>query len=144
LIFRYDEWRVAPRVVAGIGVAVPDPNPRHFMNEDEDVLNILLWRYGAPKQWCKWDLEPGLYRQFLRQSAGNDRMPDSKWYPNGVPLVFVSMHNTKETVETDALLQQIHDKGAPKDYLFFKSKYYASAPALLKEHSQDMFPCVLV
>jgi hypothetical protein len=43
----------------------------------------------------------------MSQSTGSVQMPDGKWYPNGVPLVYLSMHNTKETVETDQLLKKM-------------------------------------
>jgi hypothetical protein len=58
----YTLWSGSQRVVGAIGKAngqltvVPKPNPQQYMSEDEDLLNILLWRYKAPKQWCKWDV----------------------------------------------------------------------------------------
>lgn len=75
---------------------------QNFMREDEDMLNVGLWRDNVEKQWCKFDLEPGLYRQ------GGDMDPrlyyDSKWFPQGIPVLFISMHNTKRFEETDLLL----------------------------------------
>lgn len=35
--------------------------PQAWMVEDEDMLNVNLWRDGAQKAWCKFDLEPSLY-----------------------------------------------------------------------------------
>ena len=47
-------------MVAALGEN-PEPNPSLYMGEDEDILNIMLWRYKALKQWCKWDVDPGVY-----------------------------------------------------------------------------------
>ena len=57
----YGIWSKLPRVVEGITAAggKPVPNPPQYMGEDEDILNVLLWRYGKYKLWCKWDLEKG-------------------------------------------------------------------------------------
>mmetsp|Transcript_92056 Transcript_92056/g.286967 ORF Transcript_92056/g.286967 Transcript_92056/m.286967 type:complete len:297 (+) Transcript_92056:498-1388(+) len=75
---------------------------RPFMREDEDMLNVGLWRDDVDKQWCKFDLEWGLYRH--GPDYERRLYYDAKWYPDGVPIVFVSMHNTKRFEETDSLL----------------------------------------
>jgi len=73
-----------------------------FMQEDEDMLNVGLWRDKVEKQWCKYDLEFGLFKQ---ASYMDPRLYyDPKWYPDGVPIIFISMHNTKRFEETDSLL----------------------------------------
>merc|ERR1719323_89970 len=36
---------------------------RGWMAEDEDMLNVMLWKAGVRKNWCKFDLEPGLFIQ---------------------------------------------------------------------------------
>ena len=136
-------WRASARVQKGLGHSAPEPNPKAYMNEDEDLLNILLWRHKAPKQWCKWDVEPGLYRSFLAQSTSQTMMPDKKWYPGGVPLVYLSMHNTKETVETDKLLKTMIG-GASDKYLYFNHKYYANAESLKAANDLSRAPCTLV
>jgi len=75
---------------------------RPFMAEDEDMLNVGLWRDDVDKQWCKYDLEWGLYRHGY--DMDKRLYYDPKWYPDGVPVLFVSMHNTKRFEETDTLL----------------------------------------
>jgi len=137
-----DIWMASKRVQKGIGGPVK-PNPRQYMSEDEDLLNILLWRHKAPKQWCKWDVEPGLYRSFLAQSTSQTMMPDKKWYPGGVPLVYLTMHNTKETVETDKLLKTMIN-GASDKYLYFNHKYYGNAEELQAANDLSKAPCTLV
>jgi hypothetical protein len=85
-------WESSPRVIEAMGGIKPLRNPVHYMQEDEDLLNILLWRYKKHKQWCKWDLEPNLYEQFIHNQNNIDGMSDTRFYPDGVPLVFLSMH----------------------------------------------------
>ena len=57
-------WQQSPRVVAKLGTN-PALNPDFYMAEDEDLLNILLWRYSALKQWCKWDVEPDIFDRLV-------------------------------------------------------------------------------
>ena len=45
----HEKWSSSPRVIAKLG-ASPARNPPMYMGEDEDILNILLWRYKALKQ----------------------------------------------------------------------------------------------
>eukprot|EP00439_Symbiodinium_sp_Y106_P059830 s52_g8.t1 len=73
-----------------------------FMMEDEDMLNAGLWRDKATKEWCKFDLEWALFKE--RWQLDPKPMQDSKWYPDGVPVVYLSMHNTKQFEVTDWLL----------------------------------------
>lgn len=74
----------------------------HFMLEDEDMLNVGLWRDLAKKEWCKFDLEWALFKE--RFEVADKSLSDSKWYPDGVPLAYISMHNTKQFEVTDWLL----------------------------------------
>eukprot|EP00039_Didymoeca_costata_P031614 m.35639 g.35639 ORF g.35639 m.35639 type:complete len:630 (+) comp8918_c0_seq1:76-1965(+) len=144
----YEIWAKEPRVVKALGPAPPQ-NPSVYMSEDEDLLNILLWRHKALKQWCKWDVEPDIFDKYLRQETANqETMKDSKWYPEGVPLVIVTMHNTKHTEVIDTMLGRLAREGFPEAYLFFKDKYYSSPDALVQDH-QELFdagkiPCILV
>jgi len=73
----------------------------YFM-EDEDMLNVEMWLANATKAWCKFDLEPELflYRHWLARRLYSD----PRWYPDGVPLMFFSAHNTKDFEKTDKLL----------------------------------------
>jgi hypothetical protein len=73
-----------------------------WMQEDEDMLNVGLWRDGVHKEWCKYDLEFGLFK--MRYDLENRLYWDAKWYPEGIPVIFISMHNTKRFEETDWIL----------------------------------------
>merc|ERR1711920_192076 len=76
----------------------------HFMREDEDMLNVGLWRDSSRKDWCKYDLEPDLFKNIAMTP---NLYYDKRWYPDGVPAVFISMHNTKAFELTDWLLSLI-------------------------------------
>lgn len=73
-----------------------------WMYSDEPMMNVLLWMADAKKAWCKFDLEP--YTFMTGPELGKTTYADPKWYPDGLPLAFISAHNTKNTKETDLLL----------------------------------------
>lgn len=73
------------------------------MWEDEDMMNVNLWRHKVSKAWCKFDLEPNLF--LLQKSLDKKLFFDPKWYPQGVPVLFLSMHNTKNFDPSDWLLR---------------------------------------
>eukprot|EP00933_Yihiella_yeosuensis_P033782 TRINITY_DN27420_c0_g1_i1.p1 TRINITY_DN27420_c0_g1~~TRINITY_DN27420_c0_g1_i1.p1 ORF type:complete len:729 (-),score=126.08 TRINITY_DN27420_c0_g1_i1:617-2803(-) len=75
----------------------------NFMWEDEDMFNVNLWKHKVTKTWCKFDLEPALYT--FRRGMNDNIYFDPKWYPDGLPILFLSMHNTKNTIPTDWLLK---------------------------------------
>lgn len=74
---------------------------KRWMYSDEPMLNVHLWKANATRHWCKMDLEPGLY---TTQSIPRRFYWDRKWYPDGIPLMFYSAHNTKRFPETLVLL----------------------------------------
>ena len=47
----FEKWAKQPRVIKAIAEPKILPNPDFFMNEDEDLFNIMLWRYRKHKQW---------------------------------------------------------------------------------------------
>ncbi|CAJ1397697.1 unnamed protein product [Effrenium voratum] len=73
-----------------------------WMMEDEDMLNVELWMANASKAWCKFDLEPDTF--LSRFWLAKKLYADPRWYPDGVPLMFFSVHNTKRFDRTDKLL----------------------------------------
>lgn len=75
---------------------------KNWMMEDEDMLNVELWMANATKAWCKFDLEPDTY--LTRFWITKKIYADPRWYPDGVPLMFFSVHNTKRFDRTDKLL----------------------------------------
>jgi len=85
---------------------VPEPP---WMEEDEDMFNVLLWKKNVSKAWCKFDLEPDLFTGHLDANT----YYDPHWYPDGVPLVFFGAHNTKHAEETDWLLTLMARCGEP-------------------------------
>merc|ERR1740121_1725442 len=65
-----------------------------WMREDEDMLNVAMWRVGVNKSWCKFDNYPQLY--LAGDQLQRDLYKDVKWFPGGVPLVFYSSHAAKD------------------------------------------------
>merc|ERR1712179_329653 len=65
-------------------------------------MNVMLWIADAKKAWCKFDLEPAAFMRGTMLAASTHR--DDRWYPDGLPLVFIGAHNTKNSKETDLLL----------------------------------------
>mmetsp|Transcript_68155 Transcript_68155/g.197566 ORF Transcript_68155/g.197566 Transcript_68155/m.197566 type:complete len:941 (+) Transcript_68155:120-2942(+) len=97
------------------GKTIKRPNRlAQFMAEDEDMFNVGLWRDTARKDWCKFDLEWGLFKDRLQLDS--NLYWDRKWYPQGLPVVFISMHNTKQFEQTDWFLSLLAkcDKERPK------------------------------
>jgi hypothetical protein len=52
-------------------------------------------------------------------------------YPNGIPKVFIGVHNTKNTVDTDLLLTRMLREDVPKGYLHFNHKFYDGPESFL-------------
>jgi len=107
--------------------------------EDEDLLNVALWAEpSARKQWCKFDVpaldEFGIYVKTLEPYP---RMfPDSKYYPNGIPLMFLTAHNAKDPKRSYVWLKDLWNENhshfdAP---IYYKSAYYKDNAAL---HAAD-------
>lgn len=140
----YRKWAAHPRTQRALG-SKPERNPSFYTNEDEDTLNILLWRHRALKQWCKWDVEPDIFERYLHQDPRNqETMVDLKWFPDGVPLMILTMHNTKHTVVIDQMLGRLAREGFPAGYLFFRGNYYSDPASLQAAVSTKRAPCILV
>merc|ERR1740121_13518 len=104
-------WDLPAAVERGVLVVIKDGMKKvltlkyaPYMREDEDMLNVNLWRDKSRKDWCKFDLEPDLFKNLAMQ---NNLYHDASWYPEGIPVVFISMHNTKAFESTDWLLSVI-------------------------------------
>jgi hypothetical protein len=118
------------------------------MTEDEDLLNILLWRYRARKQWCKWDPMMDQYQNYLAQDAvGNGfnmQLHDNVWFPDGIPLQFLTMHHTKDTVLADSIVHTISKLASiaamPPGYIAYNRSWYANRTTL----PSGSRPCLLV
>lgn len=118
-----DEWAAQIRRETGKAVV---PIPPRFFSEDEDLLNVLLWRNNATKQWCKWDVEPALFEDFLGLSTNQPTYSDTVWYKSGIPLVFIGMHNTKDPIATDKLLGRLRREGSADNYVFHAGTYFSN------------------
>merc|ERR1719291_249555 len=107
------------------------------MNEDEDMLNVLLWRAGVTKAWCKFDNYPQL---FLK--AGNlpaDLYQDPRWYPTGLPLILLSAHATKDVDYTDWMLSFLVRCSEPEPHSFLAAGACARYQNLYDAHALCRF-----
>ena len=79
---------------------------------------VLDFAFQFSQEWCKFDLEWALFKErwqldpkpmqdskrvpeLFREMASAERWPpacnsNGRWYPDGVPVVYLSMHNTKQ------------------------------------------------
>jgi len=137
LLEKYLEKKMLGRIQAGT------------ISEDEDALNVGLWTVQAKKQWCKFDIPfPGLFQHFISQDAkpleagavDGHLYADPKWFPQGIPLVFYTAHDTKDPVKTSELLEQL-TKSTPSDAIYFDGKFYADGLALKASHPE--LPCLI-
>ena len=69
----------------------------------------------------------------------------------GIPLLFLTMHNTKNTVEADMILDRLSKTagGAPDRYIAFNGSWFggpgSATGGLLNDDSNMQFrPCILV
>lgn len=76
------------------------------------------------------------------------QLHDIIWYPHGIPLMFLTMHNTKDTAEADALLDRISKiaEEVPKNYIAFNRSWFDKSNLLAngQRHGHYSPPCILV
>mmetsp|Transcript_45249 Transcript_45249/g.98387 ORF Transcript_45249/g.98387 Transcript_45249/m.98387 type:complete len:140 (+) Transcript_45249:2-421(+) len=107
--------------------------------EDEDLLNIALWSEpAARKQWCKFDIpDLDLFRIYTKSMQPFPRIfPDSKYYPSGIPIMFLTAHNAKDPKKSYIWLKDLWNKNHtyPEEPIYHKSAYYKDNAAL---HAAD-------
>lgn len=118
---------------------------------DEDLLNCASWAEGLTKQWCKFDI-PGslLYYAYIDQVEnfydtykGWKRLHgiDSKYFPKGVPYVFLTSHNAKDPAESYDLLSQLWESGNVRQNIHYDGRWFASASDL--KHYDPSLRCLV-
>lgn len=113
--------------------------------EDEDLMNVALWATsGATKQWCKYDImQPDDFDMYMMQQEGNDTLfADSKYYPQGIPLVFLTAHAAKLPLISHWWLGRLWDQGSTtRKPIFHEGKWFSSAQEL---YAYDpALPCMI-
>lgn len=73
-----------------------------WMISDEPMTNAWLWLVGASKAWCKFDVDMSVWA--VGPDLKEDLYHDRKWYVDGLPVLFYSMHGTKDFAVLDSLL----------------------------------------
>lgn len=93
---------------------------------DEPTINWHLWKAGALKQWCRFDIPfpeelpyagktPAEIRLALDAYPGHT-YKDPLYYPNGVPGASLAVHNMKNAEDSSALLGVAHDLTASANF----------------------------
>jgi len=98
--------------------------------EDEDLLNIALWAENVTKQWCKFDIPGNGNFKMLLEHSKTPAFEDSKWFPSGVPLVFLTSHDAKDPDESVAWLQAVWPQHKDIVPIAYDGKWFSSAESL--------------
>jgi len=78
------------------------------ISEDEDLLNVALWKEGATKEWCAFQTGgvqfpwENLYAQ--HPPGPTPWYEDTRYYPAGVPVAFFFGHAEKDLKRVDEAL----------------------------------------
>jgi len=105
----------------------------HMMHglEDEDLLNVALWAENQTKQWCKFDI-PGMsdFQRYTSHSSEKTLFPDSKWYPRGIPLVFFTAHDAKNSTVSFAWLSKLWSLSGESMPILYQGRWFSSGREL--------------
>lgn len=125
-------------------------NPPHWLRsiphvEDEDLLNVAMWATTLKKQWCRYDItSPREFSNYLKQLGGEPYGRDSKYYPNGIAIVFFTAHDAKKPDTSYDYLKQLWDDADGhhnRRAIFYNGQWFESASAM-KEFDPKL-PCIL-
>jgi hypothetical protein len=91
------------------------------------------------------------YQNYLEQDATgngfNMELHDTMWFPKGIPLLFLAMHNTKITEVADGMVNKISKATStavlPSSYIVYNRKWYSN-PTTLPANTSRNRPCLLV
>jgi len=119
------------------------------ISEDEDLLNVALWKEKATKQWCMYQMggTSFVWENYYPQHAPGPYpfYEDPRSYPNGVPIAFYFSHAEKKIEKVDkalSMLQMNDDKNTPRpNYMYHNKKFYGNFTAL-KNDDPDL-KCLL-
>ncbi|CAJ1373594.1 unnamed protein product [Effrenium voratum] len=114
--------------------------PTRDISEDEDLLNVALWKEGATKSWCAFQtgginfLWENLYPQ--HPPGPSPYYDDPRYFPEGVPVAFYFGHAEKDPKHIDKALQYLAEPSrasmsSPKPF-FHNMTFYASFKDLAK------------
>jgi len=126
-------------VLASNRTDCPDWLKQEPVMADEDLLNVASWADSLTKQWCKFDL-PGneAFDTYLQQRTSMGKsFEDSKFYPKGTPLMFLTSHDGKSPKNSYTWLAKLWEgsEGVPDGSLktiSYDGKWFASGEELKK------------
>jgi len=99
--------------------------------DDEPLLNFASWAHNLTKQWCKFDIpNPSDFVRYLDQRDATTGI-DSKYFPKGIPLMFLTAHDAKHPQKSFDWLAQLWDGGDDdRKTIFYDGRWFGSAKAL--------------
>eukprot|EP00434_Breviolum_minutum_P004935 symbB.v1.2.004352.t1/scaffold240.1/size264318/8 len=129
-----------------------EPIKMRQLHDVESALNVALWTVGARKQWCKVDA-PDLteVEEWLKLDKGTcgDKsvcaplLSDSRFYPHGIPKVFLSLRFGSDVKRTQAVLATVvarhKKKNMPDPILYYRN--YRNGREVKKDWPD--IPCLL-
>ena len=112
--------------------------------EDDELLNIGLWEDGAVRQLCQFDQTPSSLEPLLAWHNGTcescrDADGDPRFYQDGSPSVFLTVHQAKNSTESAEYLEHIRSKyveGKWPPSIVYKKKFWTSAAELQKAYPE--------
>ena len=114
--------------------------------EDDELLNIGLWEDGAEKQLCQFDQTPSSLEPLLSWQHNEnclncrDADEDPRFYQDGSPSVFLTVHQAKNSTESAEYLENIRSKYVegkwPPSSIVYKKKFWKSALELQKAYPE--------
>lgn len=108
------------------------------VEEDEDLLNVATWEEGGTKQWCKFDVpNPSQFLTIFDARKMKDgefhcqgRCPtidrDPQYNPNGVAIVFYTVHNAIDLNMTRMAINRLlaRDVRAYPPPIMYEQRFY--------------------
>eukprot|EP00419_Tripos_fusus_P055867 CAMPEP_0172802802 /NCGR_PEP_ID=MMETSP1075-20121228/4097_1 /TAXON_ID=2916 /ORGANISM="Ceratium fusus, Strain PA161109" /LENGTH=438 /DNA_ID=CAMNT_0013641119 /DNA_START=56 /DNA_END=1372 /DNA_ORIENTATION=- len=112
------------------------------IGEDEDLLNVALWREGATKAWCMYQMGGVgfVWENYFPEHAPGPSpfYGEPRFFPHGVPLGFFFSHAEKELGKVDQALEMLerhrNTTASPPKAFFHMMKFYDTFAQLKADH----------
>lgn len=157
---RWTSWALAPEKT-GVPVWLQEEQEQNTLS-DEGLLNVASWADGLTKQWCKFDIpsdthfstylsQGKLYNEIdqgfgaasaaILQQQQIDRQVlgiDSKYYPKGIPFLFLTNHDAKNPESSYSWLARLwKSSGKTCKHILYDDKWFTNGKTL-KEYDPSL------